>query len=87
MNMTKSKILQIVMGGVSLVMLVLGILIIGQIIPAFESAWAWGILVICFGFIIVEVLLYFLVHSDNLQMDFDILWRDCTCNQHSCSLR
>ncbi len=64
MEMTKSRILQIVMGGVSLVMLVLGILIIGQIIPAFESLWAWGIIIVCFGFIIVEVLLYFLVHSD-----------------------
>mgnify|MGYP006972555341 CR=1 FL=1 len=62
MKMSKSMVMQIVMGSISLVMLVLSILCVGKIIPtAGQTQWAWGVMVISTGFVLVQVLVYFLL--------------------------
>lgn len=71
MEMTKSKILQIVIGSVSLVMLVLSILGIGGILPVTTADWNLGvvclaIVLVGFGFIMVEVILYFLLAKSDV---------------------
>ena len=70
MNITKSTLLQILMAGCSGLMLVLSILCVGKIIPIAEnSLWVWGVLTICFGFVLIEAIVYFVFgKNDVLQM-------------------
>jgi len=59
MEMTKSKITQIVIGGLSLALLVLSILCLGGIFETGIAQWLLAILIVAFGFSLLEVVVYF----------------------------
>lgn len=58
MEMTKSKITQIVIGGLSLVMLVLSFLAFGIFETGIDQ-WILAVLIVSFGFSVIEVVVYF----------------------------
>lgn len=67
MEMTKSRITQIVIGGLSLIMLVLCCL--GFVFETGIDGWILAVLIVAFGFSIIEVVLYFLfTNRDLLEM-------------------
>ncbi len=69
MEMTKGRITQIVIGGLALIQLVMSILFLGGIIQTGIAQWVLAILLVCFGFIIIEVMAYFLfTKKDILEM-------------------
>jgi len=59
MEMTKSKITQIVIGVLSLALLVLSVLGLGGIIDTGIAQWLLAVLIVSFGFSIIEVIMYF----------------------------
>jgi len=58
MEMTKSKITQIVIGGLSLVMLILSFLAFGIFETGIDQ-WILAVLIVSFGFSVIEVVVYF----------------------------
>jgi len=60
MEVVKNKYYHLALGCMALVMLVLGILLVGGIIPSSVPSWVWAITLICCGISLVEMIIYFM---------------------------
>ena len=60
MEVVKNKYYHLVLGCMALVMLIFGILLVGNIIPSSVPSWVWAITLICCGISLVEMIVYFM---------------------------
>ncbi|MBR1925434.1 MAG: hypothetical protein IJ837_01090 [Clostridia bacterium] len=68
MEVVKNKLYHLVLGCMALVMLVLGILLVGGIIPSSVPSWVWAITLICCGISLVEMIIYFMFSNSEISL-------------------